>query len=133
MTRRLTLAVRTPDGAVYEGPVASIRAEALDGGFGILPGRRDCAAVLPPGLVLFEDADGDGFVALGGGVLELTAGECRVIAREAELARAPEEAASRLTELRARRRRRASQRRGVFEDLEREALRRLARSFREGE
>lgn len=127
----LTLAVRTPEGLLYEGAVRSIRAEDLDGGFGILPGRRDLAAVLPVGLVLFEDDAGDGFVAVSGGVLELTAGRCRVMAPEAALARDPDDAASALGALRAAREARTARRRGVLADLEREALRRLAHAMRE--
>lgn len=127
----LSLAVRTPRGLVYEGQVEAIRAEDLDGHFGILPGRRDLAAVLPAGLVMFADESGDGYVAVSGGVLELTGGACRVIAPEAELARDPEEAAGKLIELRRARREQAERRRGVLEDLEREALRRLAHTFRE--
>ena len=131
MSPPLSLAIRTPLGLLYEGSVRSIRAEDLDGGFGILPGRRDLAAALPPGLVLFEDAEGDGYVAVSGGVLELTGGACRVMAPEAELARDPTDAAERLVALRAARRERSERRRGVLFDLEREALRRLANSLRE--
>lgn len=127
----LSLAVRTPDGSIYEGAVRSIRAEDLDGGFGILPGRRDLAAVLPPSLVLFEDDGGDGYVAVSGGTLELTAGRCRVMAPEAALARDPDDAARALVELRGRRAAAVARRRGVLADLEREALRRLAHAMKE--
>lgn len=129
----LALSVRTPDGLVFDGPVAAIRAEDEDGWFGILTGRRDVVAVLPPGLLLFEDADGDGFVALSGGLLDLSHDRCRVMAREARLSRDAEAAAAELDELLTARRERSERRRGVMTDLEREALRRLARSLREAE
>jgi len=127
----LRLAVRTPEGLVFDGTVAAIRAEDLDGGFGILPGRRDLAAVLPPGLVLFTDDDGDGYVAVSGGVLELIGGRCRVVAGEAELARDPEEAARALRSVHESRASRAARHTGVLEDLEREALHRLATALKQ--
>lgn len=129
----LTLQVRSPEGLVFDGPVRALRAEDEDGWFGVLPGRMDVVAVLPPGLLLFEDAAGDGFVALSGGLLELADGRCRVMAREARLSRDVEEAAAALDALLEARRRRAGRRRGVMQDLEREALRRLARALREAE
>ena len=86
MSDPLRLRVRTPEGLLYDDLVSSIRAEDRDGWFGILPGRRDVLATLPPGLLLFADAEGDGFVALSGGLLALRGGECRVMASEARLA-----------------------------------------------
>ncbi|HJL15233.1 MAG TPA: hypothetical protein RMH99_06230 [Sandaracinaceae bacterium LLY-WYZ-13_1] len=129
----LTLRVRTPEGLAFDGPVDAIRAEDADGWFGILPGRRDVVAVLPPGLLLFEDAEGDGFVALSGGLLELTRDRCRVVVREARVAREAEAAADALDTLIEARRARIEHRRGVMEDLEREALRRLARALEEAQ
>ena len=127
----LVLAIRTPEGLAYDGPVRSIRAEDEDGWFGILPGRRDVVAVLPPGLVLFEDEEGEGFVAISGGVLDHCNDRCRVMAREARLSRAPLEAAAELDALVGGRRERSERRREVADDLEREALRRMARALRE--
>lgn len=123
----LRLGVRTPVEKVFEGPVTSIRAEDLDGWFGIRSGRRDLAAVLPAGLLLFEDGVGEGFVAIAGGLLDLRGDRCRVAAREAVLARDLGEI-SELVERNVRaRRRRSEAQRDVFDDLAREALRRLSR------
>ena len=72
MSRRWLL-VRSPEGLVFDGPVKAIRAEDEDGWFGVLPGRTDIVAVLPPGLLLFEDEAGDEFVD-SGGLLELAGG-----------------------------------------------------------
>ena len=125
MTGRLVLRVRSPDGTLFEGPVSSIRAEDQQGWFGILPGRTDVIALLPPGLVLFEDAEGEGFVAISGGVLDLRGESCRVMGREARVSRDPVLAAALLQELLVSRRERAVHRREVHGDLEREALRRM--------
>ena len=123
----LDLGIRTPVSIVFQGPVRAIRAEDLDGWFGIRPGRRDLAAVLPAGLLLFEDEAGEAFVALAGGLLDLRGDCCRVMAREAVLARQLEEIAG-LVERHARaRQQRTETQRDVFDDLAREALRRLVR------
>src|SRR5690606_19701175 len=129
--RTLRLRVRTPEGLVLDREVRSVRAEDEDGWIGILPGRRDLLALLPPGLVLFGDEEGEGYLAISGGLLDLTAGECRVMAREARLARDPGEAAEALAALLRARRERSERRREVLDELEREALRRVASSVRE--
>jgi alternate F1F0 ATPase F1 subunit epsilon len=115
---------------MFQGPVHRVRAEDLDGWFGIRPGRRDLVAVLPAGLLLFEDEAGEAFLALAGGLLDLRGDRCRVMAREAVLARQLEEIAG-LVEKHARaRQQRTAKQRDVFDDLAKEALRRLARQGR---
>jgi len=121
------LAIRTPVSTVFEGPVRRLRAEDLDGWFGIRPGRRDLAAVLPAGLLLFEDESGEAFLALAGGLLDLRGNRCRVMAREAVLARQLEEIAGLVEKHTRARQQRTDQQRDVFDDLAKEALRRLAR------
>lgn len=123
----LDLGIRTPVSTVFQGPVRSIRAEDLDGWFGIRHGRRDLAAVLPAGLLLFEDEVGEAFVALAGGLLDLRGDCCRVMAREVVLARRLEEIASLVEKHSRARQQRPDTQRDVFDNLAKEALRRLAR------
>jgi F-type H+-transporting ATPase subunit epsilon len=123
----LHLAIRTPVSTIFEGPVQRVRAEDLDGWFGIRPGRRDLAAVLPAGLLLFEDEAGEAFLALAGGLLDLRGERCRVMAREAILARQLEEIAGLVENHTRARQQRTAKQRDVFDDLAKEALRRLAR------
>jgi alternate F1F0 ATPase F1 subunit epsilon len=123
----LDLGIRTPVSTVFHGPVRSIRAEDLDGWFGIRHGRRDLAAVLPAGLLLFEDEAGEAFVALAGGLLDLRGDCCRVMAREVVLARRLEEIASLVEKHSRARQQRPDTQRDVFDNLAKEALRRLAR------
>jgi F-type H+-transporting ATPase subunit epsilon len=53
--------------------VLSIIAETQDGSFGILPHRRDCIAVLPPGLLTYKTEGGvEIFLAIDEGVLVKT-------------------------------------------------------------
>ena len=50
--------------------VLSIVAETSIGSFGILPNRRDCVAILPPGLLTYQtENDGEFFLAIDEGVL----------------------------------------------------------------
>lgn len=123
----LELGIRTPVSTVFQGPVRAIRAEDLDGWFGIRPGRRDIAAVLPAGLLLFEDEEGEAFVALAGGLLDLRGRRCRVMARDVTLARRLDEILELALQHVRERRQRPRVQRDVFDDLVREALRRLAR------
>ncbi|HEY8432725.1 MAG TPA: hypothetical protein VIL20_30350 [Sandaracinaceae bacterium] len=129
--RTLRLRVRTPEGLVLDREVKAVRVEDADGWVGILPGRRDLIALLVPGLVLFDDEAREGYVAVSGGLLELTAGECRVMVGDARLARDPSEAAEALAALLRARRERSERRRAVLDELEREALRRVASAVRE--
>jgi alternate F1F0 ATPase F1 subunit epsilon len=122
MTLRLRL--RTPHGLQLDQPVSSIRAEDQDGWFGIAPGRPDLVAVLPAGLLIFRDADGEGFVALGGGLLHLLRGECRVMCRDAAFTRELGQIADRIEVLVQSRRERLETHRGVLAELARESLRR---------
>jgi alternate F1F0 ATPase F1 subunit epsilon len=123
----LELGIRTAVSTLFQGRVRSIRAEDLDGWFGIRPGRRDLAAVLPAGLLLFEDEAGEAFVALAGGLLDLRGDCCRVMARDALLARRLDEIADRVEQYTRVRRQRSGAQRDVFDDLAKGALRRLAR------
>lgn len=128
----LYLRVRTPEGLALDHEVRSIRVEDRDGWIGILPNRRDLLAVLPAGLVLFADDEGEGYVAISGGLLELTHNDCRISARVARVARDPSAAAEALDVLLRERRERSERRREVLDQLEREALRRVAHVAREG-
>jgi F-type H+-transporting ATPase subunit epsilon len=50
--------------------VTRIVAESLEGSFGLLPNRLDCAAALVPGIFMYESAaDGVVFLAVDQGVL----------------------------------------------------------------
>lgn len=128
--RPLSLALRTPAGLLYEGPVQAVVAEDLSGWFGIRPGRADLVAVLAPGLLVLRDEQGEAFAALSGGLLDLRGGLCRVLAREARVSRALPTLADELAAHLRSRRERGAARRVALDDLAREALRRLSREAR---
>lgn len=123
----LDLGIRTAVATLYRGPVRRIRAEDATGWFGVRPGRRDLAAVLPAGLLLFEDDEGEAFVAFAGGLLDLRGSRCRVMARDAVLTRRLSEISDLVADYSHSRRRRHAVQRDVFDDLAKEAVRRLAR------
>lgn len=122
---KLRLMIRTPLGLVCDSDVRSVCAEDEAGWFGILPGRRDIIACLPPGLLTFRDSEGEMFVALSSGLLELRGETCRVVVRDAKLSRSLDDVAEALASALEARKTRGKRRSGVFADLEREALRRL--------
>ena len=128
----LTLRLRTPRALLVDEEVAAIDAEDLDGWFGLRPGRADLVAALPPGLLIFRDGQGDGFVALAGGLLDLHEGECRVTCRVAVMSRELDEVAAEIDRQLARRDARAERDRDAMTELAREALRRLAEHERAG-
>lgn len=125
---KLSLAIRTPLGLVVDQAILALTAEDLDGWFGIFPGRADVLAVLPPGLLVFRDSEGESFVAVGGGLLHLAANRCRVAARDAIVSRKLDDVADALATHLARRKMTGAAIRSVMDDLAREALKRLVRS-----
>jgi F-type H+-transporting ATPase subunit epsilon len=64
--------------------VSRVVAETLEGSFGLLPHRLDCAAALAPGILTYEtEADGEVFVAVDEGVLIKTGKDVFVSVRRA--------------------------------------------------
>ncbi|MEO8337811.1 MAG: F0F1 ATP synthase subunit epsilon [bacterium] len=63
--------------------VSRIVAESREGSFGLLPHRLDCVAALAPGLLTYETAEGEVFVAVDEGVLVKTGPSVRVSVRRA--------------------------------------------------
>lgn len=127
---RLRLRLRTPTGLLVDREVESIRAEDLDGWFGIRPLREDVVAVMPPSVLSFVDDEGEAFAAVAGGLLDLDGDECRVMAREAVLSRRLEDVCERVRELEEAHRRQERTQRDVVQDLVREVLRRLVEEGR---
>ena len=121
----LHLQIRTPVGLVVDQEVRRLVAEDRDGWFGVLPGRTDLVAVLPAGLILFEDGEGEGFVAVDEGLLDLRQGRCLVLTQVAHVSRDIDAIADEV-EARVRlRRRRSALQRTMLAELAMEARRRL--------
>jgi F-type H+-transporting ATPase subunit epsilon len=128
--RTLRLQLRTPEQLLVDRDVSAIKAEDRSGWVGILPGREDVIVVLPPGLLVFRDGEGETYVALAGGLLDLRGGVCRVLAREAMLDRNLDSIADHVESLLKKRRAANARQRSVLDDLVREVMRRLALEVR---
>ncbi|MDQ2666692.1 MAG: F0F1 ATP synthase subunit epsilon [Gemmatimonadota bacterium] len=63
--------------------VSRIVAETREGSFGLLPHRLDCVAALAPGILTYETAAGEAFVAIDEGVLVKTGPDVLVSVRRA--------------------------------------------------
>ena len=73
---------------VEKTDVQRIVAQTLQGSFGLLPRRLDCAAALAPGILTYETtADGEVFVAVDQGVLVKTGPNVLVSVRRALVGR----------------------------------------------
>lgn len=127
MKRALGLEIRTPRGVLVETEVERLVAEDRDGWFGVWPGRLDLLAVLPPGLLHYEDAQGEMFVAVDAALLELRAGRIQVLTQVAHVSRDLDGIADEVAARLQRRRERVALQRTVLEDLAMEARRRLVR------
>lgn len=126
----LLLEVRTPLGQLLARPVLAVTAEDRSGWFGIRPGRTALVAVLPPGLLTFRDQEGEGFVALSGGLLDHDGRRCRVLVTEATVSRDLDALAGDVARQEMRRAERREIHQGVVQDLAKEALRRLLGGLR---
>jgi F-type H+-transporting ATPase subunit epsilon len=78
------LKVMTPIRIVVDEPAAKITAEASNGSFCLLPRHIDFLATLVPGILFFENRDGqEVFLAVDGGVLVKCGDEVSVSTRTA--------------------------------------------------
>jgi F-type H+-transporting ATPase subunit epsilon len=68
---------------VEQSAVARIVVETSNGSLGLLPSRLDCAAVLVPGILMYEVSSVVTYVALDEGILVKTGGEVRISVRRA--------------------------------------------------
>jgi F-type H+-transporting ATPase subunit epsilon len=83
----MTLKVLLPfEVLVNQSKVSRLVVETVQGSYGLLPQRRDCAAALVPGILGFTDQEqGEMFVALDAGVLVKTGRDVVISVRRALL------------------------------------------------
>ncbi len=79
----MRLKVFLPMRILVDQEVTKVVAEAEDGSFGILPRHIDFVAVLVPGVLSFESANGEEFLATDEGVLVKCASDVMVSTRKA--------------------------------------------------
>ncbi len=81
----MNLKIFLPFGVFLErSTVLRIVAEGIDGSFGLLPQRLDCAAALPPGILIYEaEGAAEVYVAVDQGILVKTGENVTVSVRRA--------------------------------------------------
>lgn len=83
----MMLRVTMPDRCLFEGQVAKVVADGVDGSRGFLPRHIDFVMPLKPGIMSCTDADGaETFFAVHGGVLVKKGAEMTVATRQAVMA-----------------------------------------------
>lgn len=80
----MRLKLLVPTRVLVEEPVSKVVAEALNGSFGLLPRHIDFVAALEPGILTFENGDGDEqVIGIDEGVLVKCGDEVLVSVRNA--------------------------------------------------
>jgi len=72
MAETLRLEIVTPDGIVYSEDVDMVTLPSVEGELGILPQHVGLMTQLVPGEMIVRRDGRDGFVAVGGGLVEVT-------------------------------------------------------------
>lgn len=84
MADRIHLEVVTPERKVFEAEVDRVQVPALDGELGILPGHTELVSLLKPaGLLSYQVGDQTGEMAIGDGLVEVSAHRVIVLANKA--------------------------------------------------
>ncbi len=139
-TSVLNLLVRSPSGVLVDLNVATVRAEALDGWVGVLPGREDLVTALQPGVIIarvaaetgsIADADAMRYFVTGPGLLEVSAGRrVVVLCRHAFEVEQLDDVQAAVDNEKALASHRGELQRGLLDDLAREALHRMVQQER---
>ncbi len=83
----MRLRVFLPMKVLVDKEVTKVVAEAENGSFGILPKHVDFVAALVPGILNFQSAEGEEFLAIDEGILVKCENEVRVSTRNAVLSK----------------------------------------------
>ena len=80
MAATLKLDIVTPDAIVYSQEVQMVTLPAIEGQIGVLPGHVPLLTQMVPGELIVRDGNGqESFLAVGGGLVEVTGGRVAVI------------------------------------------------------
>jgi F-type H+-transporting ATPase subunit epsilon len=69
--RHIRLSIITPEGVALQEEVRDLTAPSVEGEFGVLPGHRPLLAALRTGIVSYHADDGEHWVAVGPGFVEV--------------------------------------------------------------
>jgi F-type H+-transporting ATPase subunit epsilon len=79
MAETLKLEIVTPEGVVYSEDVEMVTLPAADGELGILPHHIRLMTRMVPGQITVQKSDREQFLAVGGGLVEVTAGRVAIL------------------------------------------------------
>ncbi|MBK7387095.1 MAG: F0F1 ATP synthase subunit epsilon [Methanothrix sp.] len=79
----MRLKVILPDQILVDEEVKGVVAEAEDGSLGLLPKHIDFVTALVPGIIAFQSAEGEEFLAVDGGILVKCAADVLISTRKA--------------------------------------------------
>ncbi|MCA9393095.1 MAG: ATP synthase F1 subunit epsilon [Candidatus Omnitrophica bacterium] len=97
MSSTFILSVITPDGAIFEEPVIAVSVPGQEGSLGVLNRHAPMVAKLKDGLVKVRREEGEAYLAIGSGILEVDHHtKCLLLVDYAYLAGNKEEAMARL-------------------------------------
>ena len=101
MTETLRLEIVTPDGKAYSEDVEMVTLTGVDGEIGILPQHARLMTRMVPGEVVVRRAGRDQFLAMGGGLVEVTGSRVSILTDMAVAADRIDEAKAEEARLRA--------------------------------
>jgi F-type H+-transporting ATPase subunit epsilon len=107
MPPTLKLEIVTPEAVVYSADVHMVTLPAIDGQIGIYPLHMPLMTRIVPGEIIVRKSDGESFLAVGEGLVEITGGAVSIVTDmaipaeridEAKVEEARQRAAARLQE-----------------------------------
>jgi F-type H+-transporting ATPase subunit epsilon len=92
MADTLKLEIVTPERVVYSADVLMVTLPAVDGQIGVYPRHTPLLTRIAPGEIIVSRAGGDEFLAVGGGLVEITADSVAIVTDMAVAAKDIDEA-----------------------------------------
>ena len=92
MADTLKLEIVTPERVVYSADVLMVTLPAVDGQIGVYPRHTPLLTRIAPGEIIVSGAGGDEFLAVGGGLVEITADSVAIVTDMAVAAKDIDEA-----------------------------------------
>jgi F-type H+-transporting ATPase subunit epsilon len=92
MAKTLTLRIVTPEAPVYSQDVEMVTMPGIEGQFGVYPDHIRLMTVMVPGEMIVHTGGRDEFLAVGGGLIEVTADRVDIVTDMAVAAESIDEA-----------------------------------------
>ncbi len=92
MAETLLLQIVTPTAIAYSADVYMVTLPAVDGQIGVYPGHTPVLTRMVPGEIAVQKSGGDEFLAVGGGIVEITGDHVAIVTDMAVAAKDIDEA-----------------------------------------